>query len=38
MPDQSPANPKFQAAIAVWRRLPLWVTNRVGPRLVRNIP
>jgi len=38
MPDQSPANPKFQVAIAVWRRLPLWVTNRVGPRLVRNIP
>ena len=38
MPDQSPANPKFQAAIAVWQRLPLWVTNRVGPRLVRNIP
>lgn len=38
LPDQSPANPKFQAAIAVWQRLPLWLTNRVGPRIVRNIP
>jgi FemAB-related protein (PEP-CTERM system-associated) len=38
LPDLSPANPKFQAAIAAWRRLPLWVTNRVGPLVVRNIP
>lgn len=38
LPDQSPANPKYRAAIAVWRRLPLWVSNRVGPHLVRNLP
>jgi FemAB-related protein (PEP-CTERM system-associated) len=38
LPDVSPANPKFQAAIAIWRRLPLAVTTRLGPRLVRNIP
>jgi FemAB-related protein (PEP-CTERM system-associated) len=38
LPDQSPKNPKFQAAIAVWKRLPLGVTNWLGPRLVRSIP
>jgi FemAB-related protein (PEP-CTERM system-associated) len=38
LPDQSPKNPKFQAAIAIWKRLPLGVTNRLGPRLVRQIP
>jgi hypothetical protein len=38
VPDQGPGNPKFKAAIAVWKRLPLWIANRVGPPIVRNIP
>jgi FemAB-related protein (PEP-CTERM system-associated) len=38
LPDQSPANPKFQLAIACWKRLPLWLANRLGPHVVRNIP
>ena len=38
LPDQSPKNPKFRAAIAVWKRLPLVLTNSLGPRLVRHIP
>jgi FemAB-related protein (PEP-CTERM system-associated) len=38
LPDQSPANPKFQLAIETWKRLPIWLTNRVGPYLVRSIP
>jgi serine/alanine adding enzyme len=38
MPDQSPKNPKFRAAIAVWQHLPVWLTNRVGPPIVRSIP
>jgi FemAB-related protein (PEP-CTERM system-associated) len=38
MPDHSPKNQKFRLAIAAWRRLPLMVTNRVGPILVRSIP
>jgi FemAB-related protein (PEP-CTERM system-associated) len=38
LPDQSPANPKFQLAIESWKRLPLWVTNRLGPHIVRSIP
>ncbi|HEY2895157.1 MAG TPA: FemAB family XrtA/PEP-CTERM system-associated protein [Pirellulales bacterium] len=38
IPDQSPKNPKFRAAIAVWQHLPVWLTNRVGPPIVRSIP
>jgi len=38
VPNQGPSNPKFQAAIAVWKHLPLWVANTVGPTIVKNIP
>lgn len=38
LPDQSPKNPRFRQAIAVWRRLPLVVTNAAGPLIVRQIP
>jgi serine/alanine adding enzyme len=38
LPDQSPKNPKFAAAISLWQRLPLGVTTRLGPHVVRGIP
>ena len=38
MPNVSPANPKFQLAIALWQKLPLALTTRVGPMIVRAIP
>ena len=38
VPDVTPANPKFGAAIAVWKRLPIPVTTLVGPGIVRSIP
>lgn len=38
MPNVSPTNPKFQLAIALWQKLPLSVTTRVGPMIVRAIP
>jgi FemAB-related protein (PEP-CTERM system-associated) len=38
VPDHSPANPKFQTAIAVWKHCPLWLANAVGPHIVRAIP
>jgi FemAB-related protein (PEP-CTERM system-associated) len=38
LPNLSPSNPKYRAAIAVWTRLPLAVTNRLGPHIVRSIP
>jgi serine/alanine adding enzyme len=38
LPDQSPKNPKFAAAISLWQRLPLPVTTFLGPHVVRGIP
>ena len=38
LPDQSPANAKYKLAIAVWKRLPLPVANRLGPRVIRQFP
>lgn len=38
LPNVSPANPKFQFAIALWQKLPVAVTLRVGPMIVRAIP
>jgi FemAB-related protein (PEP-CTERM system-associated) len=38
LPDQGPSNPKFQLAVAAWKRCPLWFANLVGPRIVRAIP
>ena len=38
LPDQSPKNPKFHAAIEAWKRCPLWLANGLGPRIVRSIP
>lgn len=38
VPDQSPKNPKYKAAIAAWRRLPVPVATVLGPCIVRNIP
>jgi len=38
VPDHGPSNAKFAAAISVWQRLPLWVTETFGPAIVRNIP
>ncbi len=37
-PDHGPTNPKFRAAIEVWKRLPLVVANLAGPAIVRAIP
>jgi serine/alanine adding enzyme len=38
LPNLSPSNPKYRAAIALWQRLPLAVANRLGPHIVRSIP
>jgi FemAB-related protein (PEP-CTERM system-associated) len=38
LPDQSPSNPKFRAAIAMWKRLPVPVATWLGPAIVRSIP
>jgi FemAB-related protein (PEP-CTERM system-associated) len=38
MPNTSPSNPKFHAAIELWKRCPLWIANRVGPVIARSLP
>ena len=38
LPNFSPANPKFDMAIRIWRKLPLPLTHLLGPRLVRLFP
>jgi len=37
-PEVNPHNPKYKIFITIWRRLPLWITKTIGPRIVRNIP
>lgn len=38
LPNVSPANPRYQALIGLWRKLPLPLTRLVGPHIVRRIP
>lgn len=37
MPDLSPTNPRYERMIAAWKRLPLAVTNGIGPWLARSL-
>ena len=37
-PELNPYNPKYKCAIKIWQYLPLWITNSIGPKIVRNIP
>jgi FemAB-related protein (PEP-CTERM system-associated) len=37
MPDLSPANPKYGRAIELWRRLPLKLTQLVGPPIAKHL-
>lgn len=38
IPDVSPDNPKFRAAVRTWQFLPIAVANRLGPVLARSLP
>lgn len=38
LPNVSPKSAKFKLLVAIWRRLPLWLANRLGPILTRHIP
>ena len=37
IPEHNPANPKYRAAIDIWRRLPRPVVNSIGPMLARYL-
>ncbi|HEY5997789.1 MAG TPA: FemAB family XrtA/PEP-CTERM system-associated protein [bacterium] len=38
LPEINPRNPKYRAAIACWKRLPVGLTTLLGPRIVKNLP
>jgi len=38
LPNFSPANPRFDIAIRLWRKLPLALTQALGPHLIRLFP
>ncbi len=38
LPELNPKNPKYRAAIALWKRLPVGLTRILGPWIVRNLP
>jgi FemAB-related protein (PEP-CTERM system-associated) len=37
-PNQGPSNPRFTRAVNTWKSLPLWLANRLGPPLARQLP
>ncbi len=38
LPQINPDNPKFKLAITIWKRLPVFLTNLIGPSIVKHIP
>lgn len=38
VPTLNQSNPKYARAAALWRRMPLWCANIIGPHLIRNLP
>ena len=38
LPQLNPNNPKFRLIIALWQRMPVWITKIIGPFLVKNLP
>ncbi|MGO1658946.1 MAG: FemAB family XrtA/PEP-CTERM system-associated protein [Marinobacter sp.] len=38
LPELNPDNPKFKLLIAVWQRLPVWLTRLIGPHIVKSLP
>jgi lipid II:glycine glycyltransferase (peptidoglycan interpeptide bridge formation enzyme) len=38
LPRLNPDNPKYRAAVGVWKHLPLAVSRILGPPIVRHIP
>lgn len=37
MPNLSPTNPKYRLMIDMWQKIPLWLTQRIGPPLARYL-
>jgi FemAB-related protein (PEP-CTERM system-associated) len=37
IPENNPANPRYRAFIALWKRMPRFVVNAIGPHIVRGL-
>jgi FemAB-related protein (PEP-CTERM system-associated) len=37
MPDLNPESGKYKTMVACWRKLPLWLTRLLGPRIIRKL-
>lgn len=35
--ETNPDSPKYRLQVALWRRLPLWLANRIGPPIARGL-
>ncbi|HEU4591738.1 MAG TPA: FemAB family XrtA/PEP-CTERM system-associated protein [Steroidobacteraceae bacterium] len=38
LPQLNQSNPKYAKAAAIWRSMPLWCANLIGPRISRHLP
>lgn len=38
LPHLNPSNPRYAAKIRMWQKMPVWLTNIVGPMLARSLP
>lgn len=38
LPRLNHSNPKYALAASLWRKMPLWCANLIGPHIVRNLP
>ena len=38
LPELNPQNPKYKLAIEIWKRLPLYMTTVLGPRISKYLP
>ena len=35
--EMNPLHPKYRLQVALWRKLPLWAANRIGPAIARGL-
>ena len=38
VPRLNQSNPKYARAAALWRKMPIWLANLMGPLIIRNLP
>lgn len=38
MPQLTPRNPKYRLFVEIWKHLPMFLTNSIGPKIVKSLP